>query len=73
MLLAWHSTDGKITMLLQVFIKSTAGMRMLTEETQQAIYDEIYDALGQFLFFFSIRSHVGSKLVQAPRGVKNHS
>ncbi|CAN0069273.1 unnamed protein product [Ascophyllum nodosum] len=29
----------------RVFIKSTAGMRLLPEETQDAIYDEIYDYL----------------------------
>ena len=31
----------------QVFIKSTAGMRLLPTETQEAIYDSIYDALGK--------------------------
>ncbi|CAN0400608.1 unnamed protein product, partial [Laminaria digitata] len=29
----------------KVYIKSTAGMRLLPEETQDALYDEIYDAL----------------------------
>lgn len=33
--------------LLQIFIKSTAGMRLLPEETQEAIYNEIYDVLGE--------------------------
>lgn len=31
----------------QVFIKSTAGMRLLPTETQEAIYDSIYEALGK--------------------------
>lgn len=32
----------------QVFIKSTAGMRLLPDETQEAIYSEIYSALGEY-------------------------
>lgn len=31
----------------QVFIKSTAGMRLLPREIQDAIHDEIYAALGE--------------------------
>lgn len=30
----------------KVFVKSTAGMRLLPGETQAAIYDKIYDSLG---------------------------
>lgn len=30
-----------------MFIKSTAGMRLLPVETQEAIYDSIYTALGE--------------------------
>lgn len=30
----------------KLLVKSTAGMRLLAEETQEAIYDEIYEAIG---------------------------
>ncbi|CAM9716234.1 unnamed protein product, partial [Ectocarpus fasciculatus] len=46
----------------KVLIKSTAGMRLLPLETQEAIYDEVYAALvGNPLFPFALdRGDVGT-------------